>query len=62
MRLTVLAEERLLGDGGVRLGLFEFMKRLQPVAETSFISVGLRNQTIVDYTTDLNAIVAASTA
>ena len=58
MRLTVLAEERLLGDGGVRLGLFEFMKRLQPVAETSFISVGLRNQTIVDYTTDLNAIVA----
>jgi hypothetical protein len=58
MRLAVMAEERLLGDGGVRNGLFEFMKRLQPVAEIAFISIGLRNTTIVDYTTDLNAIVA----
>lgn len=58
MRLAVMAEERLLGDGGVRNGLFEFMKRLQPVAETTFIAIGLRNTTIVDYTTDLNAIVA----
>jgi hypothetical protein len=58
MRLAVMAEERLLGDGGVRNGLFEFMKRLQPVAETAFIAIGLRNTTIVDYTTDLNAIVA----
>ena len=58
MRLTVMAEERLLGDGGVRMGLFEFMKRLQPVSETSFITIGLRNKTIVDYTTDINAIVA----
>jgi hypothetical protein len=58
MRLTVMAEERLLGDGSVRLGLFEFMKRLQPTAETAFISIGLRNTTIVNYTTDLNAIVA----
>jgi hypothetical protein len=58
MRLAVMAEERLLGDGGVRNGLFEFMKRLQPVAETAFIAIGLRNTTVVDYTTDLNAIVA----
>ncbi len=58
MRLTVMAEERLLGDGGVRMGLFEFMKRLQPVSETAFITIGLRNKTIVDYTTDINAIVA----
>ncbi len=34
------------------------MKRLQPIAETSFIAIGLRNKTIVDYTTDINAIVA----
>ena len=58
MRLAVMAEERLLGDGGVRIGLFEFMKRLQPNAATSFITIGLRNNTVVDYTTDLNAIVA----
>ena len=58
MRLAVMAEERLLGDGGVRNGLFEFMKRLQPAAETAFIAIGLRNKTIVDYTTDINAIVA----
>ena len=54
-----MVEERLLGDGGVRNGLFEFMKRLQPAAETAFIAIGLRNKTIVDYTTDLSAIVAA---
>jgi hypothetical protein len=58
MRLTVMAEERLLGDGSVRLGLFEFMKRLQPTAETAFITIGLRNTTVVNYTTDLSAIVA----
>ena len=58
MRLAVMAEERLLGDGGVRNGLFEFMKRLQPTAEIAFIAIGLRNTTVVNYTTDLNAMVA----
>jgi hypothetical protein len=58
MRLAVMAEERLLGDGGVRNGLFEFMERLQPTAEIAFIAIGLRNTTIVNYTSDLNAIVA----
>ena len=62
MRLAVMAEERLLGDGGVRIGLFEFMKRLQPNAATSFMTIGLRNNTVVDYTTDLNAIVAGLNA
>ena len=59
MRLAVMVEERLLGDGGVRNGLFEFMKRLQPNAEMAFITIGLRNKTIVDYTTDLSAMVTA---
>jgi hypothetical protein len=59
MRLAVMVEERLLGDGSIRTGLFEFMKRLQPFAETSFITIGLRNTTVFDYTTDLNAIVAS---
>jgi hypothetical protein len=58
MRLAVMVEERLLGDHAIRTGLFEFMKRLQPAAETAFISIGLRNTTVVDYTTDINAIVA----
>lgn len=58
IRLAVMAEERLLGDGGVRNGLFEFMKRLQPTAEMAFIAIGLRNTTVVNYTTDLNAMVA----
>jgi len=58
MRLAIMAEERLLGDGGVRNGLFEFMKRLQPTAEMAFIAIGLRNTTIVNYTSDLNAMVA----
>ena len=58
MRLALMVEERLLGDGGVRNGLFEFMKRMQPSAETALIAIGLRNKTIVDYTTDLSAIVA----
>ncbi len=57
MRLAVMVEERLLGDHAIRMGLFEFMKRLQPAAETAFISIGLRNTTVVDYTTDINAIV-----
>ena len=58
MRLAVMVEERLLGDGSVRMGVFEFMKRLQPTAEAALITIGLRNNTVVDYTTDLNAIVA----
>jgi hypothetical protein len=58
MRLAVMVEERLLGDGSVRMGLFEFMKRLQPFAETALITIGLRNTTVIGYTTDLNAIVA----
>jgi hypothetical protein len=59
MRVSVMTEERLLGDGSIRLGIFEFMKRIQPTSEIGFFAIGLRNQTIVNYTTDLNAIVSA---
>jgi VWFA-related protein len=58
MRLALMVEERLLGDGGVRQGIFDFAKRLQPHADTALITIGLRNNTVVDYTNDLNAIVA----
>jgi len=53
-----MVDERLL-DGPTRNGIFEFMKRLQPASEFALITVGLRNQTVVDYTSDLNAIAAA---
>jgi VWFA-related protein len=59
MRIALMVEERLLGDGGVRNGLFEFVKRMQPLAETSLIAIGLRNKTILDYSNDLNAFVTA---
>ncbi|MEO7275405.1 MAG: hypothetical protein ABI211_25750 [Vicinamibacterales bacterium] len=59
MRTAVMLDERLLGDGPTRKGLFEFLKRLQPASEFAIITVGLRNQTVVDYTADLNVIVSA---
>ena len=57
LHLTVMAEERLL-DEAVGPGLFAFMKRLQPYAETALIAIGHRTTTIVDYTTDLDVIAA----
>jgi VWFA-related protein len=59
MRTAVMIDERLLGDGPTRNGVFAFMKRLLPASEFALITVGLRNQTVVDYTSDLEAIVTA---
>jgi hypothetical protein len=57
MRLALAVEERLVGDGAVRLGIFEFVKRLVDSAEISLITVGLSNRTVIDYTSDINALV-----
>jgi VWFA-related protein len=57
MRLALAVEERMMGDTAVRMGIFEFAKRLGNAAEVSLITMGLRNTTIVDYTTDLNVLV-----
>jgi VWFA-related protein len=59
MRTAVMIDERLLGDGPTRNGVFEFLKRLQPTSEFALITVGMRNQTVVDYTSDLTVIAAA---
>jgi hypothetical protein len=59
MRLALMVEERLLGDGGVRNGLFEFVKRMQPVSDTALIAIGIRNKTLVDYSNDLSAFASA---
>ena len=57
MHLTVMVEERL-ADTAVRMGIFEFAKRLQPFAETAMMAIGHRSTTLVDYTTELDAITA----
>lgn len=59
MQVSLLVEQRLVGDGQIRMGLFEFMKRLQGAAEIGLITVGMRNEMLVDYTGDLNTHVAA---
>ena len=58
MRLALAVEERLTVDAAVRMGLFELMKRLSGAGEIALITIGLRNTTIVDYTTSLEALVA----
>lgn len=57
MRVALAVEERLTADASVRQAIFEFMKRLGNAAEISLITVGLRNTTIVDYTTSLEQLV-----
>jgi VWFA-related protein len=57
MRLALMVEERLVADGSVRMGLFEFAKRLNPSAQIALMTIGLRNETIVNYTSDLNLLV-----
>jgi hypothetical protein len=59
MRMAILVEESLTPAGGVRLGLAEFIRRMQPHAEMSLVVMGLRNFVLVDYTTDIGALFAA---
>ena len=62
MRMAILVEESLTPTGGVRIGLGEFIQRMQPHAEMSLVVVGLRNVVVVDYTTDIGALFAAINA
>ncbi|HEU4938759.1 MAG TPA: VWA domain-containing protein [Vicinamibacterales bacterium] len=55
-RLALMIEERLVGDYQARLGLFEFVKRMNGIAEISLIGIGLSNTTIVPFVTDTNAL------
>ena len=59
LRLALAVEERLVGDGHIRLGLFEFVKRLAKSADMSLITIGLSNRTLVDYTGDANVLLDA---
>ncbi len=57
IKLTLAIEERLTADTNVRMGVFEFMKRVAGAAEISLVTIGLRNTTVVDYTSSLDALV-----
>ncbi len=57
--LALMVEDRLVGDQGTRVGLFEFIKRMNGLAEISLITVGLRNNTVVPFVTDTNTLLKA---
>jgi VWFA-related protein len=57
--LALMVEERLAPDAQTRVGLFEFVKRVNGAAEISLITVGLRNNTIVPYVTEPNTLLKA---
>lgn len=59
MRLVLAAEERLVGDGHIRLGMFEFVKRVAGSADISLVTIGLSNRTLVDFTPDANRVLDA---
>jgi hypothetical protein len=58
MHLALLVEESVTADSSVRMGLFEFVKRMLTQADVSLITVGLRNTTVTSFTSDINSIVA----
>ena len=59
MKLALMVEESVTGDSSVRQGLFDFAKRMIAQADISIIVVTLTNKTVVEYTNDMNKIVAA---
>ena len=58
MRVTLAVEERLMADASIRQGMFAFMKRVLDRAEIRLVTIGLRNNTAVDYTSALDVLVA----
>jgi len=57
--LALMVEERLIGDTQTRVGLFEFVKRLNGAAEISLVTVGLRNNSLTPFVTDVNIVLKA---
>lgn len=58
MRIAVMVEEILTPTGGVRQGVFEFMRAMVNRAELALIVVGQSNREAVPYTTDLSALMS----
>ena len=57
--LALMVEERLIADTQTRVGLFEFVKRMSGVAEISLVTVGLRNNSLTPFVTDVNVVLKA---
>jgi VWFA-related protein len=57
--IALMVEDRLAVDQSVRVGLFEFVKRMAGTAEISLITVGLRNYEVTPFTTDPNIVLRA---
>jgi VWFA-related protein len=57
--MAIMVEEKLIGDAQTRLGLFEFAKRMNGVAEMSLITMSLRNNTLAPFTSDVNVVLKA---
>lgn len=56
MHVALMIEEPMLGLGGVREGVADFIKQTYQVAEISLVVVGQRNTTAVAYTSDPTAL------
>lgn len=59
IRLTIAIEERLSVDSPTRLAVWQFIKRLAGRATFRLITIGLRNETLSEYTADPGALVNA---
>lgn len=57
--LAIMVEEKLIADMQTRMGLFEFVKRMNGTADMSLITMGLRNTTLVPFVSDANALLKA---
>jgi VWFA-related protein len=57
--LALMVEEKLIADGQTRVGVFEFVKRMAGAADMSLITMGLRNTTLVPFTSDPNQLLKA---
>jgi len=57
--LAIMVEEKIIGDTQARMGLFEFVKRMNGTADMSLITMGLRNTTLVPFVSDANTILKA---
>jgi VWFA-related protein len=57
MRLALMVEQPLAAQSNVRVGLAEFVTRMCPSAEIALFMVTQRNEKIVDFTSNPNALV-----
>ena len=57
IRLALAVEERLVADHNVRKAIYEFMKLMIERSQIALITIGLRNNVVVDFTSSGEALV-----